>query len=63
MSEEQLEQAILDAVRDDTDNLDALLQEAMETMTDAQFNRVADVAIQMMRESLDELRGWKEVQS
>lgn len=63
MSVEQLEQAILDAVRDDTDNLDALLQEAMETMTEAQFNRVADVAIQMMRESLDELRGWKEVQS
>ncbi len=57
---EQLEQAILEAAEKDSDCLEDLLQEAIETMDEKRIDRLFDKVHQIMSESLRDALGWKE---
>lgn len=54
------EQALLEAAAKNSDNLMDLLQEAIETMNEAQASRLLDKVHQVQSENLRDLRGWNE---
>ncbi len=59
MNDDELEQAILTAAEDNDDNLDNLLQQAIERMDEERVGRLLDRVTQIMSEGLRDARGWK----
>ena len=54
------EYTILEAAANNSDNLMDLLQEAIETMDEAQASRLLDKVHQIQSENLRDIREWKE---
>jgi len=50
----------LEAAANNSDNLMDLLQEAIETMDEAQASRLLDKVHQIQSENLRDIREWKE---
>lgn len=58
-SDDELEQAILQAAEDNDDNLDDLLQQAIEQMDEDRADRLLDKVHQILKEGLRDAKGWK----
>jgi hypothetical protein len=60
VEDKRIEQAILEAAENASDDLMDLLQKAIETMDEAQAERLMDKVHQVQSESLRDIRGWRE---
>ncbi len=60
MTTEHLEASILEAAQNNNDRLDALLDEAEESMEVGELNALLDKVAQILSESLRDVYHWKE---